>query len=105
MAAAFAFPDDPEDELVGNGGMRPPVTEKREAVLALEPGRKGEDTLGEWPIAACRVEEVGRRGESEGDGDRGLSAGDPSPSFVVLSGLGLACANNRESEEGPAVRE
>lgn len=87
--------------------MRPPLKDMREEVLplALEPGRKGDDTLGECASAASLVGEGGAIGGSFEVGD-GVLLRTGGVGGMVSSGLSTgACAKSLEREEGPAVAE
>ena len=46
VGAALAMLPDPDEELVGNGGILPPLNERRDDELAREPGRRGDGTPG-----------------------------------------------------------
>ena len=59
VATAFDKLADPDDELVGNGGIRPPLKDSRDDELARDAGRNGECTIGECVFAICRVGEGG----------------------------------------------
>jgi hypothetical protein len=47
VAAALGRLVEPDEELVGNGGIRPPLNDNRDDELARDPGRNGDGTLGE----------------------------------------------------------
>ena len=46
VGAALAMLPDPDEELVENGGILPPLNERRDDELAREPGRRGDGTPG-----------------------------------------------------------
>lgn len=107
VGAAFDAPGEPDTELRGKGAMRPPLKDIREEVLPLarEPGRKGDDTLGECASAASLVGEGGAIGGSFEDGE-GVLLRAGGVGGIVSSGLSTgACAKSLEREEGPAVAE
>ena len=46
VSVAPAMLADPDEELVGNGGILPPLNERHDDELAREPGRRGDGTPG-----------------------------------------------------------
>lgn len=108
VGAAFEDPVVPEDEdPLGNGAIRPPLNDSRvdDVPLAREPGRRGEETLGECAIAVLRVGEGGAGAPRvDGEGVRlRVGLGDPG---IVSSGVSAeAWARSLEREEGPAEFE
>lgn len=74
VGAAFDILGDPDAELRGKGAMRPPLNDNLDDVLplALDPGRRGEDILGEFTRAVTLVGDGGATVGNlvEGDGVR-----------------------------------
>ena len=55
VGAASAILVDPDEELFGNGGVLPPLNERRDDELVREPGRRGDGTPAyEKPVVSVR---------------------------------------------------